>query len=101
MAKLAAELAGRPAGLFPGDQMKNGIIAALALGLAVPAFAKPGDTNKDIKDSASNTVDDAKDKLGTDSGTAKTKRHTKKAARNAKKTARQTKNSAKETVGIK
>jgi hypothetical protein len=39
-------------------------------------------------------VDDAKDKLGTDSGTSKAKRHAKKAARNTKTKARHTKNDA-------
>lgn len=81
--------------------MMKAWIAALALGLAAPAFANPGDTNKDIKDSAANTVDDAKDKLHTDSGADKSKRHAKKSARNAKKKARQTKNSVKDSLGLK
>ena len=77
--------------------MLKGIIGALALAIAMPAFAE-SDTKKDIDNSAKNTVDDAKDKLHTDSGTAKTKRHMKKAARNANAKARHTKNDVKDTA---
>ena len=92
------EDAGPEAGLYrKGQGMLRGIIAALALGLALPAVAE-SDTAKDIKDSAANATDDAKDALHTDSGTAKTKRHAKKAVRNAKKSARHTKNDAKKAA---
>src|SRR5438552_10581361 len=80
--------AGRP---YQGGTMK-GIIAALALGLALPAFAEKGDTTKDIKDAANDTADNVKDRLGTDSGSARLKRHAKKAARDANRKARHTKN---------
>lgn len=89
--------AGRP---YQGGTMK-GIIAALALGLALPAFADRGDTNKDIKDATNDAVDTAKDKLGTDSGTAKAKRHAKKAARDTKRKARHTRNNVKRDLGVK
>ncbi len=77
--------------------MLKGIIGALALALAAPALAD-NDKVKDVDNSMKNTVDDAKDKLGTDSGTAKAKRHAKKAARNAKTKARHTKNDAKDAA---
>ena len=67
--------------------MRKGIIiAALAMGLALPVFAE-SDTGKDVKD-----------KLGTDSGAAKTKRQAKRKTRNAKKDARHMKNDAKKDV---
>jgi hypothetical protein len=80
--------------------MLKGIIGALALALATPALAdsKLNDKAKDVDNSMKNTVDDAKDKLGTDSGTAKAKRHAKKAGRNTKAKARQTKNDAKDAA---
>jgi hypothetical protein len=74
--------------------MLKGIIGALALALAAPAWAE-SDTKKDVDNAAKNTVDDAKDKLHTDSGMAKAKRHAKRAARNANAKARHTKNDAK------
>jgi hypothetical protein len=77
--------------------MLKGIIGALALAVAMPAFAE-SDTKKDVDNSVKNTVDDAKDKLHTDSGTAKTKRHMKKAARNANAKARHTKKDVKESA---
>jgi hypothetical protein len=79
------------------DSMLKGIIAALALGIALPAFAE-SDTKKDMKDTAENAKDTAKDKLGTDSGAEKTKRHAKRKARNVKKDARQKKNEVKKDV---
>jgi len=79
----------------------KGIVAALALGLALPALADKGDTNKDIKDATSDTVDNAKDKLGTDSGADKAKRHMNKNARATKRKARHTKNNVKKDMGIK
>src|SRR5207237_8944439 len=89
---------GHPAGLAKkGNRMLKGIIAALALGLALPALAE-SDTAKDIKDSAANVSDSAKDALHTDSGAAKTKRHAKRKVRNAKKDARNTKNTVKNDV---
>jgi len=51
-----------------------------------------------VDNAAKNTVDDAKDKLGTDSGTAKAKRHAKKAARNTKNKARHTKSDVKDAT---
>jgi hypothetical protein len=81
--------------------MLKGIITALALGLALPAFANKGDTNKDIHDAAADTVDNAKDKLGTDSGADKAKRHIDKSGRSAKRKARHTKNNVKKDMGIK
>jgi len=80
-----------------GTPMIKGIVAALALGLALPALAE-SDTAKDVKDTASNAQDTAKDKLGTDSGAAKTKRHAKRSVRNAKKDARHQKNAVKKDV---
>jgi hypothetical protein len=80
-----------------GTQMMKGIVFALALGLAVPAFAK-SDAAKDVSDKASDTKDDVKDKLHTDSGAAKVGRHADKATRNVKKGARHTKNDAKAKV---
>ena len=79
------------------ENMLKGMIAALAIGLALPAFAE-SDTAKDIKDSAANATDSAKDALHTDSGAEKTKRHAKKKMRNAKKQARATKNEVKKDV---
>lgn len=81
--------------------MKKGIVAALMLVLAAPAFANRGDTGKDVKDSAQNAVDDAKDKLHTDSGADKTRRHAKRAARDTKKKARHTRNDVKDALGVK
>jgi hypothetical protein len=77
--------------------MLKGIIGAIALALALPVYAQ-SDKMKDADNSMKNTVDDAKDKLGTDSGTDKAKRHAKKAARNTKAKARHTKNDAKKTT---
>ena len=79
------------------SNMLKGIIAALALGLALPAFAE-SDTAKDVKDNAANVTDSAKDTLHTDSGVEKTKRHAKKSVRNAKKDARHKKNAVKKDV---
>ena len=81
--------------------MLKGIIAAMALGMALPALADKGDTNKDIKDAAADTVDNAKDKLGTDSGADKAKRHMDKGTRGAKRKARHTKNNIKKDMGVK
>src|SRR5207248_3617723 len=87
----------RPA-FATGDRMRKGIvIAALAMGLALPVFAE-SDTVKDVKDNTANATDTVKDKLGTDSGAEKTKRHAKRKMRNAKKDARQMKNDAKKDV---
>ena len=91
--------AGLPA--LKGDSMLKGIVAALALGLALPALANKGDTNKDIKDAASDTVDSAKDGLHTDSGADKAKRHMDKSGRSTKRKARHTKNNMKRDLGIK
>jgi gas vesicle protein len=77
--------------------MLKAIIGTIALALAAPAFAE-SDTKKDVDNSVRNTVDDAKDKLHTDSGTAKAKRHAKKAARNTKTKARHTKNDVKNST---
>lgn len=77
--------------------MLKAIIGALALALATPALAD-NDKAKDVDNSMRNTVDDAKDKLGTDSGTSKAKRHAKKAARNTKAKARHTKNDVKSST---
>jgi len=78
--------------------MRKGIIiAALAMGLALPVFAE-SDTVKDVKDNTANATDAVKDKLGTDSGAEKTKRHAKRKMRNAKKDARHMKNDAKKDV---
>jgi hypothetical protein len=77
--------------------MRKGIIAALAMGLALPVFAE-SDTVKDVKDGAANATDTVKDKLHTDSGADKTKRHAKRKIRNAKKDARHMKNDAKKDV---
>jgi hypothetical protein len=77
--------------------MRKGIIAALAMGLALPVFAE-SDTVKDVKDNTANATDTVKDKLGTDSGAAKTKRQAKRKMRNAKKDARHMKNDAKKDV---
>ena len=63
--------------------MRKGIIAALTMGLALPVFAE-SDTVKDVKDNTANATDTVKDKLGTDSGAEKTKRHAKRKMRNAK-----------------
>ncbi|HZX95377.1 MAG TPA: hypothetical protein VFE90_12730 [Myxococcales bacterium] len=76
----------------------KGIIAALALGLALPALANRGDTAKDTQDAAKDKVDDAKDKLGTDSGTDKANRHMKKTGRSINRSARHTRNKVKKGV---
>ena len=81
--------------------MLKAIIAALTLGLAAPAFADKGDTNKDIKDAAKDTGDKAKDALGTDSGVTKAKRHADKDSRAMKRKARHTKNNVKKDLGVK
>jgi hypothetical protein len=81
--------------------MRNAIIAALALGLAMPALANRGDTNKDIKDGAADAVDNAKDTLHTDKGVDKVKRHAKKGMRDTKRHARHTRNKVKSELGIK
>jgi hypothetical protein len=86
---------GRPA--RENENMLKGMIAALAIGLALPAFAE-SDKVKDVKDTAANATDSAKDALHTDSGANKTKRHAKKNVRNAKKQARATKNDVKKDV---
>ena len=77
--------------------MRKGIIAALAIGLALPVFAE-SDTMKDVKDNTANATDSVKDTLHTDSGAEKTKRHAKRKMRNAKKDARHMKNDAKKDV---
>jgi len=78
--------------------MRKGIIiAALAMGFALPVFAESV-TVKDVKDNTANATDTVKDKLGTDSGAEKTKRHAKRKMRNAKKDARHMKNDAKKDV---
>src|SRR3954471_5895702 len=85
-------------------RLLKGIAAALAMGLALPALAdnnRVNDTAKNVGDSAKNTADDAQDKLGTDSGTHKAKRHAKKHMRNAKKSARAAKNDAKDKMDNK
>jgi hypothetical protein len=87
----------RPDRRQKGIAMLKGIVAALALGLALPVVAE-SDTTKDVKDTAANATDSAKDTLGTDSGAAKTKRHAKKSVRNAKKDARHKKNEVKKDV---
>jgi hypothetical protein len=86
---------GRPA--KGNENMLKSMIAALAISLALPAFAE-SDKVKDVKDTAANATDSAKDALHTDSGADKTKRHAKKAARNTKKQARATKNEVKKDV---
>jgi len=73
--------------------MLKGIIGALAITLAAPAMAQR-DKAKDADDAVKNKVDDAKDRLGTDPGTATAKRQAKKAARNTTAKARHTKEDA-------
>jgi hypothetical protein len=85
-------------------RLLKGIAAALAFGLALPALAdnnRVNDTAKNVRDSAKNTSDDAQDKLGTDSGIHKAKRHAKKSARNTQKSARKAKNDAKDKMDNK
>ena len=85
--------------LFPaptqgGHRMLKGIIAALALGLAAPAFAQ-SEVGKDIKDGAKDAVDSTKDALGTDSGATKAKRHLDRAGRHGKRKVRHAGNNVK------
>src|ERR1700687_5555090 len=75
--------------------MIRAIIAALALGFAVPALADKGDTNKDVQDKAADTVDNAKDALHTDSGKDKAKRHVDRSGRDVKRKVWHTKNDVK------
>jgi hypothetical protein len=77
--------------------MKMGMMAALVLGLAAPAFAQ-SDTAKDVDKGIKDTVDKGKDSLHTDSGTAKAKRHAAREGRNAKKKARDAKNKVKDNL---
>src|SRR5258708_32519978 len=81
--------------------MLKAIVAALALGFAVPALADKGDTKKDIKDAAADATDKVKDTLHTDKGADKAKRHMNKSARAAKRKARHTKNNVKVAIGGK
>jgi hypothetical protein len=81
--------------------MIKGLIAALALGMALPAFAEKGDTARDVKDATADKVDDAKDSLATDSGKDKAKRHGEKTVRSANRKARHTKNNVKKDLDIK
>lgn len=67
--------------------MMKGIIAAIGLAMALPAFAD-NDTAKDVKDYSKDAVDSGKDALHTDSGFAKAKRHAKRQGRDAKRDAR-------------
>jgi hypothetical protein len=84
-----------------GESMLKGIVAALALGFAVPALADKGDTKKDVHDTAADAVDNVKDTLHTDKGADKAKRHMDKKARAAKRKARHTKNNVKRDLGVK
>jgi hypothetical protein len=77
--------------------MKMGMMAALVLGLAAPAFAQ-SDTAKDVDNSIKDGVDKAKDSLHTDSGVDKAKRHAAREGRHAKKKVRQAKNKAKDSL---
>lgn len=80
-----------------GIEMLKGMIAALALGLAGPAFAG-SDLRKDVGDGAKDAVDGAKDTLHTDSGMNKAKRHLDRAGRHAKRKGRHTKNKIKNSL---
>lgn len=75
--------------------LKKMLMAALCLGLTAPAFAKEGDTAKDMKDSAKDTRDDAKDKLGME---GKGQRKAERAKRNAKKKARHARNATEDAL---
>jgi hypothetical protein len=78
-----------------GTQMPmKGMIAALALGLAAPAFAQ-SDVAKNVGDKAKDASDTVQDKLHTDSGTHKMKRHLDRSARHAKGKARSAKRQVK------
>jgi len=78
--------------------MIKSILAAAALGLAVPAFANQGDARKDAQDKAKDAVDNAKDKLHTDSGLTKAKRHAKKMGRDVSRQARHSRNDVKKKI---
>ena len=82
--------------------IKQALAIGLGFVLAAPAFADKGDkmkddaktTSKNIGDEMKDAGDTAQDKLGTDSGAKKAKRHIKRSARHAKK---KTRNAAKQT----
>jgi len=97
--QLFSTTARKNAGHKKGEHMVKGIIAALALGLAAPAFAAvQSDTAKDMDDGIRNGVDGTKDALGTDSGASKAKRHTERSARTVKHKTRHVKNKVKAEV---
>jgi len=70
-----APIANLSGSLREEDLIFKAMVAAALFAFAAPAF---GDTKEDLKDARKDAADTAKDKLGTDSGAEKTKRHVKR-----------------------
>ena len=88
--------------------MRTGIIAALGLAFTVPAFADKADrvkddaerTTKNVGDELKDASDKTQDKLGTDSGVHKAKRHANRGKRHVKKEMRNKSHDAKKQLDL-